>query len=548
MTDDAGRRCLVIGEGTMALQCANILLKHGFRVLAVSSPDQPLCAWAASNEVVHVPELSNFIDFARSGSFDYLFSIVNYRILPGSLLAMPSRYAINYHDALLPEFAGTYATSWAIMEGRESHGITWHVMTEGVDEGEILKQVEVPLSTVETAHSLNLKCYYTAIKAFDELAGELKSGTEKRLAQDLSHRTYFEFTKRPPAGCLINFASPANEIDAFVRSLNFNGYPNPLGLPKITLDRKFFAVPEIRVLESASNAAPGTVARLAGDGITVSTQTVDVVIPHIQSLYGTEFYWKELAEERGLSVGTILQPTDANLLDGISRIHVSTCRHERFWTRRLSGLFLPALKGRTDGATASSWNSISARVPESWVRVVDRLGDEACLADALLVSYALFLGDVLQSDLFDLGFHCREFACELEGLDDLFALCVPLRVDLREVDNLKTAFLSTLRQLRLTKERGPYMRDLQARHPKLNVADPLEPLDGFRSRYPICMGVIDSQSAETKFGQQSNFDALANGIEYRWTYNRVQYDDDSAKGLRSQFDEFLDRLGATICS
>lgn len=308
---------------------------------------------------------------------------------------------------------------------------------------------------MDTAHSLNLKCYYTAIRAFDELVNNLKSGTEELITQDLSQRTYFEFTKRPRAGCLINFASPASEIDAFVRSLDFDGYPNPLGLPKITLGGKFYAVPEIRLSESVSNAVPGRVTALADDGIAVSTQTKDVVIRCIKSLYGTEVCLKELVERHVLSVGTALQPTDVSVLDRISKIHFSTCRHERFWVRRLSGLVLPALKDRTDSTTASSWNSISAKVPGSWMSVIGRLGDAPSLADALLVSHAVFLADVLQSDRFDVGFHCREFACELEGLDELFTLCVPFRVDLREVADLKTAFVSP---------RGNFARQKSAGH------------------------------------------------------------------------------------
>lgn len=62
------------------------------------------------------------------------------------------------------------------------------------------------------------------------------------------------------------------------------------------------------------------------------------------------------------------------------------------------------------------------------------------------------------------------------------------------------------------------------------------------------MGVIDSQSNNRTFGQQCNFDVLANGIEYRWTYNILQYDDDSAQELQREFDDFLDRLGARVAA
>lgn len=74
---------------------------------------------------------------------DYLFSIfsiVNRHLIPNELIALPQHLAINYHEAPLPNYAGVHATSWAIMNREVKHGITWHVMTERVDAGDILKQ------------------------------------------------------------------------------------------------------------------------------------------------------------------------------------------------------------------------------------------------------------------------------------------------------------------------------------------------------------------------------------------------------------------------
>ena len=76
-------------------------------------------------------------------SFDFLFSIVNSQILFPSLLKLPREFAINFHDALLPKYAGVHATSWAIFNQEKTHGITWHVMSEIVDSGDILKQVSI---------------------------------------------------------------------------------------------------------------------------------------------------------------------------------------------------------------------------------------------------------------------------------------------------------------------------------------------------------------------------------------------------------------------
>src|SRR3977135_3797136 len=99
MPSKTARRVLILGEGTLPVQCANILLKNDFQILGVSSPDDALRNWAEVYRVRHLTGLQDFAGLANSQEFEYLFSIVNYRILPASILARPRRYAINYHDA-----------------------------------------------------------------------------------------------------------------------------------------------------------------------------------------------------------------------------------------------------------------------------------------------------------------------------------------------------------------------------------------------------------------------------------------------------------------
>ena len=105
-------------------------------------------------------------------------------MLSKEVLGLCRNASINYHDSLLPKYAGTYATTWALMNREKVHGITWHIMTPQVDAGEILKQVSIPIDTNETAFTLNAKCYQGALAAFEELVDELASGRVSRGQQD----------------------------------------------------------------------------------------------------------------------------------------------------------------------------------------------------------------------------------------------------------------------------------------------------------------------------------------------------------------------------
>src|SRR5262245_18203019 len=115
--------CFIIGEGSLPVRCAEILLEKGHRIHGAVCTEPTLRSWARAHAI---PEVDGV---PAEQPFEYLFSIVNYRVLSKDELALPSRLAINYHDGPLPRYAGSHSTSWALMSGERSHAVTWHVMT-----------------------------------------------------------------------------------------------------------------------------------------------------------------------------------------------------------------------------------------------------------------------------------------------------------------------------------------------------------------------------------------------------------------------------------
>ncbi len=101
--------------------------------------------------------------------FDYLLSIANLRVIPANVLALPLRGAIDFHDGPLPRYAGLHATSWALLHGERTHGVTWHAIAGGIDEGDILAQELVEIEDDERALTLNAKCYEAGIRTFEPL-------------------------------------------------------------------------------------------------------------------------------------------------------------------------------------------------------------------------------------------------------------------------------------------------------------------------------------------------------------------------------------------
>ncbi|MDQ4057516.1 MAG: methionyl-tRNA formyltransferase [Actinomycetota bacterium] len=76
------------------------------------------------------------------------------KILPASLLALPSRGFINLHFSLLPAYRGAAPVQRAIMEGNEVSGVSVIVLTEGMDEGPVLASVAEEVTSDDTAGTL----------------------------------------------------------------------------------------------------------------------------------------------------------------------------------------------------------------------------------------------------------------------------------------------------------------------------------------------------------------------------------------------------------
>jgi methionyl-tRNA formyltransferase len=189
----------LIGQGKMPVQCAELLARNGFDVGAAHSPDEGLRDWAANHgHAIHYQSFADFELWCKTFPYDYLFSIVNSRLLKPELFRTARGLAINYHDGPLPWYAGSNATASALHNGEREHGVAWRVIEERADSGDILKLVMFRDVPGETQGSLDLKCYLAAMRTFQELLTELKTGTYTRAPHDLSRPRFYRRSELPP--------------------------------------------------------------------------------------------------------------------------------------------------------------------------------------------------------------------------------------------------------------------------------------------------------------------------------------------------------------
>jgi phosphoribosylglycinamide formyltransferase-1 len=76
------------------------------------------------------------------------------RILTPYLVRRWAGRMLNIHPSLLPKFPGLDTHARALAAAEQKHGCTVHLVTEGMDEGPIMAQAEVPILPGETEEKL----------------------------------------------------------------------------------------------------------------------------------------------------------------------------------------------------------------------------------------------------------------------------------------------------------------------------------------------------------------------------------------------------------
>jgi methionyl-tRNA formyltransferase len=80
------------------------------------------------------------------------------RILKSAILEAPTIGALNVHPGLLPQFRGATCVEWAIYLD-EPIGNTVHFMTQGIDEGPIVAQEQIPVKTGDSYIDVRVAIY-----------------------------------------------------------------------------------------------------------------------------------------------------------------------------------------------------------------------------------------------------------------------------------------------------------------------------------------------------------------------------------------------------
>ncbi|MDF2868046.1 MAG: amino acid adenylation domain protein [Gammaproteobacteria bacterium] len=332
--------CL-IGEDSLLIQCGEILLNRGHDITLIISPIKKIQTWAKKHNIFLLENVNDFFKLHNSTKFDFIFSIVNSCILSEPILQLARYAAINYHDSPLPKYAGLNATSWAILNGEKNHGITWHLMANKIDQGDIVAQRLFPIYEHDTAFTLNLRCYEFAIGSFQKLIIDIENKKLSPKKQNLHERSYYVAESKLPNLGFINWQHfSAEQIDRMHRALTFGHYNNSLGTLKIYCSGSYLLIAKLEIakLDLVDKTEPGIILLIETNAIYIATVTKPIKITGLLLTNGSNLTIGEFITTYSIKVGYKFESFNSTGLTTAQESYSSVIRHEKFWLKSLTEL------------------------------------------------------------------------------------------------------------------------------------------------------------------------------------------------------------------
>jgi methionyl-tRNA formyltransferase len=185
------------------------------------------------------------------------------QILPKELLEAPTHGCINVHASLLPELRGGAPIHYAIIQGKKKTGITIMYMVEKLDAGDILTQVEVPITEEDNVGTLHDKLSKAGADLLSETLPLLLEGKINSIPQNNDEATFAYNIKREQEK--IDWSKSGEEIYNHIRGLN----PWPVAFT--TIDGQTLKIWRAEKVFGLKSEVPGTILRNELEGITVSS-------------------------------------------------------------------------------------------------------------------------------------------------------------------------------------------------------------------------------------------------------------------------------------
>lgn len=272
-------KIIFMGTPDFSVPVLNRLISDGYDVLAVvTQPDRPVgrkrvltpppvkVAAEKHNIPVYQPEkirgseeLKKILELKP----DIIVTAAYGQILPKELLEAPKLGCINVHASLLPELRGGAPIHYAILQGKQKTGITIMYMVEKLDAGDIISQVEIPISETDNVGTLHIKLSEAGAELLSETLPKIIKHEITPIPQKNDQATFAYNIKREQEK--INWSKSGEDIYNHIRGLN------PWPVAYTMLEGSVVKVWLGEKVQLKKENQPGTIVDIQKDGFIVST-------------------------------------------------------------------------------------------------------------------------------------------------------------------------------------------------------------------------------------------------------------------------------------
>lgn len=227
-------RILFMGTPDFAVPCLAALIAAGYPIVGVvTQPDRPsgrggkltpgpVKRLALNHDLpVLQPEKVRrkaVLEELQALQADLIVTVAFGQILSPAVLAVPRLGAINVHASLLPRWRGAAPIHRAVLAGDAETGITTMWMDEGLDTGDMIHKVVLPIPEDATTSQLHDQLAAAGAQLLLQTVAAIAAGTAPRTPQPTDGVTYA--AKLGPDDERICWDASTREVLNQIRGLN----------------------------------------------------------------------------------------------------------------------------------------------------------------------------------------------------------------------------------------------------------------------------------------------------------------------------------------
>ncbi len=224
---------------------------------------------------------------------------------PQEFVRVPRYGTIQFHPSLLPHYRGPSSINWPIIRGDSHTGLTIFRPTDGLDEGPVILQREVPIRPDDTLGDVYFdRLFPLGVQSMLEGADLVVSGKAREAIQDETRATYEGWCR--DAEAQVHWHAHADHIHNLIRGCD------PAPGAWTTIDgrklRLFASRKHVLRTFASVRGKPGECIAVNGESIVVSAQGASIEIQKVRAEDGKKVpaaqFWRDSGMAAGLMLGT----------------------------------------------------------------------------------------------------------------------------------------------------------------------------------------------------------------------------------------------------